>query len=68
MLQKACGMYMDIGDRYSIAAQTGNYGWLLYEKGNFRESRPFLLRAAEYFTVLGLYDQAERHQRSGERG
>jgi tetratricopeptide (TPR) repeat protein len=67
-LQKACSMYMDIGDRYSIAAQTGNYGWLLYEKGKLKEAQLFLLRAAEYFTVLGLHDQAERHQRAGERG
>lgn len=66
-LQRAYAIYMEIGDRYSIAAQTGNYGWLLYEKGKYEEARPYLLRAAEYFTALGLLDQAERHQRAGER-
>jgi len=66
-LQHACRMYLEIGDRYSVAAQTGNYGWLLYEKGKFAEARPYLWRAAEYFTVLRLHEQAERHQKAGER-
>jgi hypothetical protein len=38
----------------------------LYEKGKLTEARPYLWRAAEYFTVLGLHEQAERHQRAGE--
>lgn len=65
-LQQACQIYLEIGDRYSVAVQTGNYGWLLYERGKLSEARSYLWRAAEYLTVLGLHEQAERHQRAGE--
>lgn len=61
MLEQANQLYLQIGDRYSIAAQTGNYGWLMKRIGEPRLSRYYFLRAAEFFTALGLHEQAERH-------
>ncbi len=60
-LDQAITIYQAIGDRYSVAAQVGNFGWTLRRLGAEARARPYLLRAAELFEALGLTDYAERH-------
>ena len=37
---------MAIGDRYSVAADLGNFGLVLRDMGRLEEARPYLLQAA----------------------
>lgn len=59
-------IYEAIGDRYSIAAKTGNYGWTLLGADRSAPARPYLLRAAELLEAMGLSDYAERHRRAAQ--
>lgn len=68
LLEQASRRYEVLGDHYSIAAQTGNYGWALRRAGRPDEARPYLRRAAELFTRLGMADFAERHRLAAEDG
>jgi tetratricopeptide (TPR) repeat protein len=61
MLDQANQLYLKIGDRYSIAAQTGNYGWLMQRIEQPTLAKHYFLRSAELFTALGLEEQTERH-------
>ena len=62
LLDQAIAIYQAIGSRYSVPAQTGNYGWKLLRMGEPERARPYLLRAAEMFEQMGLKDHAERHR------
>ncbi len=66
LLERAIEIFTAIGGCYSVAAQTGNYGWTLYTLGRKHPARPYLLRAAELFDAIGLPDHAERHRRAAE--
>ena len=59
-------IYEAIGDRYSVAAKTGNYGWTLLGASRRAEAQPYLLRAAELFEAMGLSDYADRHRRAAQ--
>ncbi|MFV9506192.1 MAG: tetratricopeptide repeat protein, partial [Oscillochloridaceae bacterium umkhey_bin13] len=62
LLDQAITIYRAIGDRYSIPAMTGNYGWALRRAGRHADARPYLLRAADGFEAIGFTDYAERHR------
>ncbi|MCX7839081.1 MAG: hypothetical protein N2559_06450, partial [Anaerolineae bacterium] len=64
LLDQAIQIYKQIGDRYSVPAQIGNYGWALLRLGEADRARPYLLRAAELFDEIGLNDYAARHRRA----
>lgn len=66
LLTQAVAIYEALGDHYSVAAQTGNYGWALRRAGRIDDARPYLRRAAALFAKLGLHDYAERHQLAAE--
>lgn len=66
LLAQATALFTAIGDDYTIAAQTGNYGWALRRVGYTHTARPYLQRAAELFTAMGLADFAERHRSAAE--
>ena len=66
LLEQALNIYRFIGDRYSIPAQIGNYGWTLRRLGRPQEARPYLRQAAELFDQIGLPEYAERHRRAAE--
>ncbi len=61
LLEQALIIYRAIGDRYSVAAQIGNFGWTLLRLGALDRARPYLFQAAELFENMGLLDYAERH-------
>lgn len=65
-LAQAIAIFTAIGARYHVAAQTGNYGWTLYNLDRKDQARPYLLRAAGLFEAMGLLDYAERHRRAAE--
>ncbi|MCU0492290.1 MAG: tetratricopeptide repeat protein [Chloroflexaceae bacterium] len=67
-LDQAVTIYQSLGDGYSIAAQTGNYGWALRRAGQPAAARPYLLHAAELFAKLGLDEYAERHLAAANDG
>ena len=54
LIEQAVAIYEVIGDRYSIAAQIGNYGWTLRRLGQYEWARPYLQRAADLFRAVGL--------------
>lgn len=62
LLNQAVQIYWALGDYYAAAAQTGNYGWQLRRLGRADLARPYLERAAEIFTQIGLTEFAERHR------
>ncbi|MEW5960241.1 MAG: tetratricopeptide repeat protein, partial [Chloroflexota bacterium] len=61
-LNQAIRLYQQIGDRYSIPAQLGNFDWTLLRQGEKERAKPYLLKAAELFDLIGLADYAERHR------
>jgi tetratricopeptide (TPR) repeat protein len=61
-LEKAIQIYNQIGDRYSVPAQIGNFGWELLRLNEPVRALPYLWRAAELFEQMGLNDYAERHR------
>lgn len=66
VLKEAIAIYNAIGDRYSVPAQIGNYGWTLHRMGENEQAVPYFLQAAELFEDMGLDDYAERHRRAAE--
>ena len=62
----AVAIYEAIGDRYSVPAQIGNYGWTLLREGRAADARSYLLRAADLFDAMGLADYADRHRRAAQ--
>lgn len=66
LLEQAIAIYQSFEDRYSIAAQTGNYGWTLRLLGQPEKAKPYLLRAADLFSEMGWEDYAERHRKVAE--
>jgi tetratricopeptide (TPR) repeat protein len=66
LLQQAVSLHQAIGDRYSVAADLGNFGLVLRDIGRPEEARPYLLQAAELFDAIGLTERAERHRRAAE--
>lgn len=68
LLAQAIQRYEQLGDRYAIAAQTGNYGWALRRANQRAAASPYLARAAELFADLGMRDFAERHQSAAVDG
>ncbi|NTW02763.1 MAG: tetratricopeptide repeat protein, partial [Oscillochloris sp.] len=62
LLNKAIKLYWAIGDFYSAAAQTGNYGWMLRRIGRADLARPYLEHAATIFDDIGMTEFAERHR------
>lgn len=64
LLDQAVKIFREIGDRYSVAAQIGNYGWTLLDAGRPGEARPYLLRAAELFDEVGWADHADPDRRA----
>ena len=65
-LAQAVAIYEAIGDRYSVPAQIGNYGWTLLREGRAADARSYLLRAADLFDAMGLADYADRHRRAAQ--
>ena len=63
LLDQAIAIYQHIGDRYSVPAQIGNFGWALLRMGENERACPYLLRAADLFEQIGLLDYAERHRK-----
>lgn len=68
LLDQATALYRQIDDNYAIAAQTGNYGWALRRAGQPERAAPYLHRAADLFTALGMADFAERHRNAADAG
>jgi len=66
LLEQALAIYRTIGDRYSVPAQIGNYGWTLWRIGRHEQARPYLLQAADLFAEMGLVDYAERYRSAAE--
>ena len=66
LLHEAIQIYEAIGSRYSIAAQTGNYGWTLRRIGQAEQARPYFVEAARLFEEMGLADYAQRHRQAAE--
>lgn len=62
LLNQAVKLYWAVGEYYSAAAQTGNYGWALRRKGRPDLAKPYLEQAAALFEQIGLKDFAERHR------
>jgi tetratricopeptide (TPR) repeat protein len=62
LLDQAIAIYRQIGSRYSIPAQIGNFGWELLRLGEHKCAQPYLLQAANLFEEIGLTDYAERHR------
>ncbi len=66
LLDQAIELYNQIGSRYGVPAQIGNFGWELLRLGRPERARPYLLRAADLFEQIGLTDYAERHRRAAK--
>lgn len=66
LLNQAVRIYWAIGELYSAAAQTGNYGWALRRMGRADLARPYLEQAATIFADMGLSEFAERHRFAAE--
>ncbi|MGC9084408.1 MAG: tetratricopeptide repeat protein, partial [Anaerolineae bacterium] len=64
LLQQAVDLHRAIGDRYSVAADLGNFGLVLRELGRLDEARPYLLQAAEIFDQIGLPQWAAQARRA----
>lgn len=60
LLQEAITIYEAIDDRYSVAAQIGNYDLALHHIGRNDLAQPYLERAANLFAEMGLDDYAEQ--------
>ncbi|HTP02610.1 MAG TPA: hypothetical protein VMJ64_14640, partial [Anaerolineales bacterium] len=66
LLERAVQINASIGDQYSIAANTGNFGWELDRLGQKERARPYLLRAADLFERIGMHEQAEQLRKAAE--
>ncbi|MBP1468798.1 tetratricopeptide repeat protein, partial [Candidatus Chloroploca sp. M-50] len=62
LLQQALALYQAIGDRWSIAAQTANYGWALHHRNQPAAARSYFARAADLFAVIGSEDRVQKYQ------
>jgi hypothetical protein len=62
LLGQAIAIYEAIGDRYSVPASIGNYGWALKRVERYADARPYFLRAAELFAAIGFNDYAEQRR------
>ena len=65
-LHEAVQIYAAIGDRYSIPAQIGNFGWTLRRMGRSADARPYFLQAAQLFEDMGLMDYAQQARHAAE--
>jgi hypothetical protein len=59
LLNQALALYQAIGDRYSVAAQIGNFGLALLRADEEARARPYLRKAADLFEAMGLQNYAE---------
>lgn len=66
LLEQAIAIYQTFDDRYSIAAQTENYGWALRRLARPEKARPYFLRAAELFMEMGWDENAEQCRKAAE--
>lgn len=57
LLARAVAIYQTFEDRYSIAAQTGNYGFQLLRLGRKQQAKPYLLSAADGLEEIGGFDE-----------
>ena len=64
LLSKAITFYQSLNDRYSIAAQLGNFGLTLRQFGRNDEAKPFLLQSAEIFDEIHLPQYAQQLRRA----
>jgi len=65
-LNTAIQIYQQIGDRYSVPAQIGNYGWKLFRLGEHEKAKPYFIQAADLFEKMGLMDYAGRHRQAAD--
>ena len=63
-LNQAIQIYQQIGSRYSVPAQIGNFGWKLLRLDEREKAKQYLLQAADLFEKMGLMDYAERHRQA----
>jgi hypothetical protein len=54
LLQQAITLYQTIGDRYSVPAPIGNYGWALRRASHHDDACPYFLRADDLSAAVGL--------------
>ncbi len=57
-----------IGDRWSVAAQTANYGWALHNTDEAEIARHCFACAAELFAHIGAEDRVEKYRRLAAEG
>lgn len=58
LLEAALAIYTHIGDRYSIAAHTANYGFTLLKVGLQADALAYLMQAAQDFESIGMHANA----------
>ncbi len=58
LLAQAIDLFTQIGDRYSVPAQIGNYGWALLRLNQAERAQPYFARAAEQFEQIGMKEFA----------
>ncbi|MBI4671119.1 MAG: tetratricopeptide repeat protein [Chloroflexi bacterium] len=60
LLEQAIELFHQIGDRYSVPAQIGNYGWALLRLNQAERAQSYFSRAAELFEQVGMANFAEQ--------
>ena len=63
-LKEAWDLFLMIGDNYSAARESGNFGLCLNQLNHFAEAKPYLQKAANLFDEIGMSEQAQKLRRA----
>ncbi|MEI2422342.1 hypothetical protein V6O07_18830, partial [Arthrospira platensis SPKY2] len=65
--EKAIALYRQIGDGYSVAAQTANYGWAMDRTQRKEEAQRYFALASDLYAKIGFTAKAEEYRKRAEQ-